>query len=108
MQVVYFHNPQYERRMQERKRIEDVSKGTGGIEMVQLLAPIMQLHPEILVRHEEEDISSSDRKSWIWLIMGRIIYLCSPWNEEEGSRLFYHHMNLAVLLALYRKQVSNK
>jgi hypothetical protein len=37
MQVIYFHNPQYERRMQERKRIDDVSKGAQDIDMVQVL-----------------------------------------------------------------------
>jgi hypothetical protein len=123
LQVIYFHNPQYERRMQERKRIEDVSKGKNDIEMVQVLAPIMQLHPEILVEHEDSAMplfflykgkNEDAGKKWIWLVMGRIIYLCSPWRngagEEEGEgeedgRTIYYHENIAVLLALYRRKV---
>ena len=114
-QVIYFHNPQYERRVQERKRIDEVSRGEGGIDMVQVLAPIMQLHPEILVEHEDTSsymfpgatttASVAKKQQWIWLVMGRIIYLCTPWDDEEQCRTVYHHENVAVLLALYRKKV---
>ena len=38
-QVIYFHNPQYERRAQERKRVENVSNGKD-IEMVQVIDSI--------------------------------------------------------------------
>lgn len=110
-QVVYFHNPQYERRMQERKRVEEVSKGKGGIEMVQMVAPLMQLYPEILVEHEETTLFAEDgrnRDKWAWLIMGRVVYLCSPslsceGEEEESGRTIYYHPNVAVLLGIYRK-----
>lgn len=108
-QVVYFHNPQYERRRQERKNVDAVSKGTGGIEMVQVVPCYMQLHPDILVEHEETSIFSPDclaKDRWAWLIMGRVVYLCSPWNREEGGRSIYHHPNAAVLLHLYRKRTG--
>ena len=64
--------------MQERKQIEQVSKGMPGIEAVQVLAPIMQLHPEILVEQEDTAEYSRKKDSWIWLVMGKTIYLCSP------------------------------
>lgn len=111
-QVVYFHNPQYERRKQERKNIDAVSTGMGGnIEMVQLVPCYMQLHPEILVEHEDTNIfsprSSSDAKSkWAWLIMGRVVYLCSPWDNEEQARSIFFHPNTAVLLQMYRQRTG--
>lgn len=116
-QVIYFHNPQYERRIQERKRIEDVSRGAPGVEMVQLLAPIMQLHPDILVEHEDSSLFADEQqkkeeggrdKKWAWLVMGRTIYLCSPVEEdkEEGERTIYHHPNVAVLLQFYKRCIG--
>ena len=74
----------------------------------------MQLHPDILVEQEDDQSllscnlkqSESAKKSkWTWLVMGRIIYLCSPWNDEDQGRILYHHENVAVLLAFYRRQV---
>ena len=62
-QVVYFHNPQYERRVQERKRISDVSVGANGIEMVQVIPSIMQMHPDILVEHEDTTIFAESGSS---------------------------------------------
>ena len=90
-----------------------------------MLAPIMQLHPEILVEQEDtalplffqsdkNDNNDGAKKKWAWLVMGRIIYLCSPWHqttvdeesgEEDSGRTIYYHENLAVLLALYREKV---
>lgn len=107
-QVVYFHNPQYERRRQERKNVDAVSTGKGNIEMVQLVPCYMQLHPDILVEHEDTCIfdpnSQIKKDKWAWLIMGRVVYLCSPWDEEEQARTIYYHPNAAVLLKMYRKR----
>lgn len=109
-QVVYFHNPQYERRKQERKDAEMVSRGTGKIEMVQLIPCYMQLHPEILVEHEETSIFSPDclagKEKWAWLMVGRVVYLCSPWDDEEQARSIFFHPNAAVLLKMYRSRTG--
>lgn len=107
-QVIYFHNPSYERRMQERKRVEDVSCGKNGIEMVQLIPCFMQLHPDILVEQEDTRIFQPEqpcemRKKWAWLIMGRTVYLCTPWEDEEQCRILYYHQNAAVLLHMFRR-----
>lgn len=108
-QVVYFHNPQYERRKQERKDVDAVSKGSGQIEMIQLLPCYMQLHPDILVEHEDTCIfapSHHEKQKWAWLIMGRKIYLCSPWDEGEQARQIFFHPNAAVLLHLFREKTG--
>lgn len=110
-QVVYFHNPQYERRKQERKNVDAVSKGTRGVEMVQLVPCYMQLHPDILVEHEDTSIFGPDsaaRDKWAWLIMGRVVYLCSPQDggEADSGRTIYYHPNAAALLHMYRKRVG--
>ena len=110
-QVVYFHNPQYERRAQDKKRVESISKGdVSSVDMVQLLAPIMQLHPDILIEQEDSTIFSEcstkvPRDKWAWLIMGRTVYLCSPHEGEEG-RTIYHHPNVAEMLHFYRQSVG--
>ena len=48
------------------------------------------------------------RDKWAWLVMGRVIYLCSPWDwETEGEgRSLYHHPNVAVLLHHYKQAVG--
>jgi hypothetical protein len=77
----------------------------------------MQLHPEIVVEHEDtsacmflwsEEIDNKkplSSQQWTWLVLGRVVYLCSPWDNEEQCRTLYHHDNVAVLLALYREKV---
>ena len=101
-QVVYFHNPDYERRQQERKRVDAVSTGSEFMEPVQMVPCIMQLHPDITVEMEDTNTcflldDCSKNKKWKWLCMGKIVYLCNP----SGKLLF--HTNAAVLLKHYRE-----
>ena len=69
-QVVYFHYPGYERRVQiplERIR--------SGMEAVHTLAPIMELFPEIHLCFEDENWKPD---AWNWVLMGRRVYLVEP------------------------------
>jgi hypothetical protein len=108
-QVIYFHNPEYERRPQERKRIEQVSKGSDGIEMVQLIPSIMQMHPDIVVENEETNIFMPSNKKcknkWCWLFMGQTIYLCHL--VDRQNRQIFHHSNVAVLLHHYKTAIAS-
>lgn len=114
-QVVYFHNPDYERRRQERKMVQDVSTGSANIEGVQMIPCIMQLHPDISVELEDtnmfspfhgNDKSSREmKKGWVWLIMGKVIYLCTPPEDADDptSRKILFNANVAILLKYYRE-----
>ena len=92
--------------------MDAVSKGTNNkVEMVQLVPCYMQLHPEILVEHEDTSIFSpscehSAKEKWAWLILGRTVYLCSPWDEEEQARSIYFHRNTATLVKMYRRRTG--
>jgi hypothetical protein len=69
-QVVYFHYPSYERRVQlslERVR--------SGDEPVHTLAPLMELYPEIHLCYEDGKWQSG---SWNWVLMGKRVYLVGP------------------------------
>lgn len=113
-QVVYFHNPEYERRPQERKQVEAVSRGLLQQEaapQIQLISSIMQIHPEILIEQEDTDMlvhASKKTKSWTWLFMGRTVYLCSPstHDDEPSSRVIYYHPNVAMLLKHYLSKTN--
>ena len=73
-QVVYFHYPSYERRVQiplERIR--------AGTEPVHSLAPILELYPEIHLCFED---GNWKRNSWNWVLMGRRVYLVDPSLEQ--------------------------
>jgi hypothetical protein len=98
-QVVYFHNPKYERRMQIRKELEKYSSGT--IEAVQLLPCLMQLYPEITLIYEEDVIplpgTLSTTGAYTWLLVGKVVYLINP------AGYIYQHPNLLVLLSVYLK-----
>lgn len=103
-QVVYFHDPDYERRAQERKRVADVSRGmtepadhdVGGratehpqtnaqekITPVQIIPPLMQLYPDIEVHHADDAGPSLFQRAgaeakYAWLFAGRTLYLVAP------------------------------
>ena len=69
-QVVYFHYPSYERRVQlslERVR--------SGEEPVHTLAPLLEMYPEIHLCFED---GKWKRGSWNWVLMGKRVYLVDP------------------------------
>lgn len=95
-QVVYFHNPKYETRLQER--IDIVSISSGMIDPVHTVPCIMQIHPEIGIVFEEDDFSRLD--GYNWLLLGKRVYLVSP----DGCA--YYHENIIALMWLYRSMVG--
>lgn len=98
---MYFHNPEYERRPQERKRVEEIARGIvepgGGeesfksITSLQILPPLLQLYPEVEVAHADEAclfFASKDANTrYTWLFAGRTLYLVIilPGNDENSS-----------------------
>jgi hypothetical protein len=94
-QVVYFHDPKYNRRMQERKKHDEYGKGT--IEAVYMLPCIMQLYPEITLLYEEEAIPTAQdgKTTFHWILAGHTLYLIS------SNRKIYYHPNLIILLSVY-------
>lgn len=69
-QVVYFHYPSYERRVQ--LPLERIRTGTDA---VHTLAPVMELFPEIHLCFEDENWKLG---VWNWVLMGRRVYLVEP------------------------------
>ena len=96
-QVVYFHNPSYERLKQYRDLVSEIS--VGNCDAVQVIPCILQLFPQIELLYEEEifdlttPISMSDK--YYWILAAKRVYLLTP-----ELNLFYHK-NCVMLLALY-------
>ena len=87
-QVVYFHYPSYERRVQlplERIR--------SGAEPVHTLAPLLELFPEIHLCFED---GNWKRGAWNWVLMGRRVYLVEP-----GLECVWHAPDLVTLLRVF-------
>lgn len=92
-QVIYFHNPQYERA--PRAELEEILR-TG--EPVQALPALCQIHPEIQLAYEEDCIDlSRPTGKWWWLVLPRRIYLVDPQSEV------YHSDCLWDLLSVYKQ-----
>lgn len=111
-QVAYFHDPGYERRPQERKRVHEISRGivlagegddgNGGttttatttaatqLPAVQIIPPIMQLYPEVEVEHADDSsniVARAYGKKWTWVFAGRTVYLVAPpAHSDMGSQ----------------------
>lgn len=92
-QVVYFHNPRYESRLQERLDVQSVSLGTA--EAVHTIPCLLQIHPEIGVLYEDDDADGT-AQGYSWLVAGKRVYLLSP-----GGAVHYHE-NVVGLLWHYR------
>lgn len=89
-QVVYFHNPQYERRA--RISLAEVLAG----DPVQVLPALCQLYPGIPLRYEEEHLDlSQPTGQWQWLVLPGRIYLVHP----DGA--VYHSDNITALLRIH-------
>lgn len=120
-QVVYFHNPKYERPLQERKDVAGLS--AGRYDGSQIIPCLMQLYPQIDILHDDEcfdpgmDADSHKwwtphrRRRWAWIIAGKRVYLMSPSffakennKEEEGAVEVYYHENVVALLNVFLKR----
>jgi hypothetical protein len=89
-QVVYFHDPQYER--QPRVSLDQVPMG----DPMQILPALCQLHPEIEIMHEEDNVDlSGPTGKWHWVVLPGRVYLAGP-----DSRI-YHSENVTSLLGVY-------
>lgn len=110
-QIVYYHNPSYQQRRQERSDVEGLSKGSV-YEAVHLLPCLMQIYPDIALVYEDDDFDPRRvpygdgaefcKDKFAWVVMGRRVYLLLPQSCEwsDGSRIIYHP-NLTVMLSLY-------
>lgn len=89
-QVVYFHNPQYER--SKRVALEEVPAGDA----MHVLPAICQLHPDIELTYEEDHVDlSAPTGKWRWMVLPGRIYLVGP-----DSRVYYDE-NVTSLLNVY-------
>lgn len=91
-QVVYFHYPSYERRVQIS--LERIRSGT---EAVHTLAPVMELFPEIHLCYEDENWKQD---AWNWVLMGRRVYLVGP----APRQAVWYARSMLTLLALYLRE----
>lgn len=95
-QVIYFHNPQYERT--PRAELEEIL-ATG--EPMQALPAICQIHPEIELAYEEDNMDlSAPTGKWRWLVLPGRVYLVDP-----ASRIYYSE-NALALLGVYKAAQS--
>ena len=98
-QVVYFHNPDYQRRITCLEPVQNIAEGTTSTAdatasaALYTLPSLLQLHPEITVIFD--DCHGMQHGHWHWLMMGRTIFLVAP----EGG--VYHHNNITTLMGIY-------
>ena len=85
-QVVYFHFPSYERKVQLA-----LKKLREEMPPIYALAPLMEMFPDITLRYEDESIDDGE---WHWVIMGYRVYLVSP------SREVFYSNDLVTLVTL--------
>jgi len=79
-QVVYFHFPSYERRIQM-----DLDVIRSGSHAVHTLAPVMELYPDINLCYEDE---SPVKGKWNWILMaGGRVYLMIDERVYTGNLL---------------------
>lgn len=93
-QAVFFHNSEYQR--SPRVSLENL-KGAGA---EQLLPALMQLHPSIGIRYEEDvmDLSDSilsDGGGWFWLVVPCRVYLVDP------AKVVWYSSDVTSLLRIY-------
>ncbi len=72
-QVVFFHNSEYQR--VPRAKLEELSTAPAE----QVLPALMQMHPTITVKYEEDPIDLSvPGRDWWWLVVAGRVYLVDP------------------------------
>ena len=111
-QVVFFHDPKYPRRVQEKKDLKALSE--GSVDAIHVIPCISQMYPGIEILYESDSFDASGsaggggggsdgdasrssrhplpREGFAWLVVGRLVYLLAP-----DGRVF-HHDNIVVLL----------
>ena len=72
-QVVYFHFPSYERKVQLPVKTLRTEKHP-----IYALAPLMEMFPDIPLRYEDEQFEDG---AWHWVIMAYRVYLVGPRRE---------------------------
>lgn len=89
-QVIYFHNPQYER--QQRAELSDIlARG----DPVQALPAICQLHPDVELAYEEDHLDlSAPTGKWKWLVLPRRVYLVDPDSRVHYSECVWDLLNI--------------
>jgi hypothetical protein len=94
-QVVYFHNPQYERL--PRTHLDKVSLG----DPMQVLPALCQLHPEVGLTYEEDHVDlSAPTGKWRWVVLPGRVYLVGP-----DARV-YRSANVTSLMRVYLEAVG--
>ena len=100
-QVVFFHNSEYQRI--PRAKLEALATASSE----HILPALMQLHPTIQVKYEEEHIDLSGdvsgSKDWWWLVVAGRIYLVDP------ERSVWYSPNVTSLLSnvyLYKQSTA--
>lgn len=92
-QVIYFHNPKYERT--PRADLEEIMAEGDPVQAVPAMG---QIYPDIEVTYEEDHVDlTQPTGKWRWLVLPRRIYLVCP----EGN--IYHSKNALALLKLYKQ-----
>jgi len=94
-QVVYFHFPSYERRVQ--LDLSALRDGTGH--HVYALAPLLEMYPEINLCYEDE---TPRKGSWNWIMACKRVYLM----DADGGNVWYDE-NILRLLGAYLGAVSS-
>jgi len=96
-QVIYFHNPQYERT--PRAELSEILQ-TG--DPMQALPAICQIYPDIELTYEEDPVDlSGPTGKWRWLVVPRRVYLVGP-----DSKI-YHNENVLILLSVYKQHAAS-
>jgi hypothetical protein len=119
-QVVYFHDPEYQRRPQEKNRIAEISAGIVNVAApdgrevdafaltpVHIVTPLMQLYPEIEVAHADDTgelLSRASNGKWTWVFAGHTLYLAAP--PPPPSQPTADRMRIGRVRIMYHKDVA--
>lgn len=113
-QPVYYHNPDYQRRLQPD--IKDVSIGKFD---VSTMPALMQIHPEISVLYDDDDMLSSLPKSvsdlavtervyaWRWLLSSGMIYLFR-WDPKDHTHVVFRERDGNLINCLRRHYIPHR
>eukprot|EP00960_Hanusia_phi_P020532 605383-Hanusia_phi.AAC.6 len=92
-QVVYFHNPVYQRRRAPVSRDDLAAEGRNAADA---LPALQQIYPELRLFHEDADLSALPAADWCWLhAPGRV------WLVQPSPRRFLWNPSPLALLAHY-------
>jgi hypothetical protein len=91
-QVVYFHFPSYDRA--EQLPLDQIRTGEYAINT---LAPLLEMHPEITLRFEDETLQ---KDAWNWVVMGKRVYLA-------GNNKVFYSSNVLRLMEYYIHNMSS-